>query len=51
MKKRKYKLQKNTSKISDDVMENGLLIGCHHGLKKEEINYMFRAFESFMKRI
>ena len=51
MKKRKFKLQKNTSEISDDVMENGLLIGCHHGLKKEEINYMFKAFETFLKRI
>ena len=40
MKKRKYKLQKNTSKVSDDVMKNGLLIGCHHGLEKREINYI-----------
>ena len=47
MKKRRYKLQKNTSRISDDVMKNGLLIGCHHGLRKDEIFYMFKIFNKF----
>ncbi len=51
MKNRKYKLQKNTSKTSDDVMRNGLLIGCHHGLKKNEIGYIFKIFDNFLNRI
>ncbi len=50
MKKRKYKLQSKTSKVSDDVMKNGLLIGCHHGLKKNEIFYMFKIFDKFLNQ-
>ena len=33
MKKRKYKKIKNSEVNSNEVMKNGILIGCHHDLK------------------
>ncbi len=49
MKKRIYKKSKFSNINSDDVMENGLLIGCHHGLKKKEINHTLKTISRFIK--
>ena len=49
MKKRIYKKSKFSNINSDDVMENGLLIGCHHGLKKKEIDHMLKTISRFLK--
>ena len=32
MKNRNFKKHKDCDKIADDVMKNGILIGCHHGM-------------------
>jgi len=37
--------------IMDDVMKNGILIGCHHGMKMSELKFMCKAFEVFFKKI
>ena len=50
MKNKHYKKSKNSNIISDDVMRNGLLIGCHHGLNKSEINHIFSIFKKFLKK-
>ena len=50
MKNKHYKKNKDSNKISDDVMKNGLLIGCHHGLTKLEINHIFSTFNKFLKK-
>ena len=50
MKNKNYKKNKDSNKISDDVMKNGLLIGCHHGLSKSEINHIFSIFKKFLKK-
>jgi len=50
MKKRVYKRSKLSNKNSDDVMENGLLIGCHHGLTIKEINYMLKIIMQFLEK-
>ena len=50
MKNQYYKKHKYCSKISDDVMKNGILIGCHHGLKLNELKFMCKAFDEFFKK-
>ena len=50
MKNKKYKKNKELKKMSDDVMKNGLLIGCHHGLTKVEIKHIFSTFVKFLKK-
>ena len=48
MKGKYYKKHKNSTKVSDDVMKNGLLIGCHHGLKLKELKYMCSIFKKYL---
>ena len=49
IKGRKYLKVKNSETVSNDVMENGLLIGCHQGLKKKELKYIINKFKKFLK--
>jgi len=51
MKNKKFKKVKNSSINSDNIMRNGILIGCHQGLKNNEVNYMFKHIENFIKKI
>jgi CDP-4-dehydro-6-deoxyglucose reductase, E1 len=51
MKNQYYKKHKHCAQVSDDVMKNGILIGCHHGLKLHELNFMCKAFDEFFKKI
>ena len=50
MKKRKYKKVKNAEINSNNIMKNGILIGCHHGLKNNDIEYIKRIFLNFIKK-
>jgi len=50
MKKKLYKKHKNSEQISNDVMNNGMLIGCHHGLVQKELEYVFKSFDLFFKK-
>ena len=38
-------------KNSDYIMKNGLLIGCHQGLDKKNIDYIHSKINSFLKGI
>ncbi len=49
MKSLKFKKHKNSDEIANDVMKNGILLGCHQGLKKNELNYICKIFEKFVK--
>ena len=49
MKNLKYKSVKNSSLISDYVMENGILLGCHHGIKLNDLKYICEVFINFLK--
>ena len=51
MKGQYYKKHKSATFVSDDVMKNGILIGCHHGLKQIELKYMCNMFEKFFNNI
>ena len=48
--KKRYKKISNSETIANDVMKNGILIGCHQGLKKNDLNYIFRIFKQFEKK-
>ncbi len=50
MKNQYYKKHKYCGNVSDDVMKNGILIGCHHGLKANELRFMCKAFDDFFKK-
>ena len=49
MKNLKYKKHNKCHLISDDVMENGILIGCHQGLKNQDLINMTMIFKKFVK--
>jgi CDP-4-dehydro-6-deoxyglucose reductase, E1 len=51
MKNKKFKKVKNSSINSDNIMRNGILIGCHQGLKNNEVNYMFKHIKNFIEKI
>ena len=51
MKNKIFKKNFDSNKISDDVMANGLLIGCHHGLSKKDIQTIFLKFENFIRKM
>jgi CDP-6-deoxy-D-xylo-4-hexulose-3-dehydrase len=49
MKNRLYKKHKESSVNSDDVMKNGILIGCHNGLNLYHLKYICNNFYKFLK--
>ena len=49
MKNRYYKKHKNCNEIANDVMKNGILLGCHQGMKKSELDYICSTFKRFLK--
>lgn len=51
MKNKKYNKYEKGFNNSDNVMRNGILIGCHHGLKLNELKFMTNMFDKFFKKI
>ena len=51
MKKRKYKKVKDAEINSNNVMKNGILIGCHHGLNDNDLFYIKRNFVNFLRKV
>ncbi len=49
MKNKIYRKVKNSFTNSDNVMKNGILIGCHQGLSKKEIDYVIKQVGKFLK--
>ena len=45
----KYKFHKNTAFVANDVMKNGILLGCHQALKKDDLKRMCDLFIKFAK--
>ncbi len=50
MKGRFYKFSKQCNKVANDVMKNGILIGCHHGMKNNDVNYICKIFTKFLNK-
>ena len=51
MKGRYFRKHKESSLVSDDVMKNGILIGCHHGLKINELKYICNTFKKYFDSV
>ena len=49
MKDKYFKRHKKSNIVSDDVMKNGILIGCHHGLRLKELQYMCNIIAKYLK--
>ncbi len=50
MKNKYYKKHPKCHIIANDVMKNGILLGCHQGMKKKEIDYMCKTFLKLIKQ-
>ena len=50
MKKKMFKKVKNAEINSNYIMKNGILIGCHHGLKESDINFMIKYLKLFIDK-
>jgi len=48
MKKRIFKKHRNCNKEADNVMRNGILIGCHQGMNEIELRYICSTFKKFI---
>ncbi len=51
MKKKVFKKVKNAETNSNNVMKNGILIGCHHGLSNSDINFMIKNLKIFIDNL
>ena len=49
MKNRFYKKHPKCDKVANDVMKNGILLGCHQGMNKSELDYICKTFKKFIK--
>lgn len=51
MKKKFYKKVKNSEVNSNNIMRNGILIGCHHGLNNTDVNFIIKHLKDFISKI
>jgi len=49
LKNLKFRSHKKSDIIANDVMKNGILLGCHQGLNIKELNYICNTFKKFAK--
>ncbi len=49
MKNKKYKKHPKCDSVANDVMENGILLGCHQGMNFKDLNYICSTFKRFIK--
>ncbi len=50
MYKKKYKVVKKKIYEADYIMKNGILIGCHNSMKKNELIYLCKKIDEFIKK-
>ena len=50
MKNRTHKKHARCNLVADNVMKNGILLGCHQGLIKKELDYICNKFKTFISR-
>ena len=48
MKNRKHKKYKGCEFVADDVMKNGILIGCHQGMNRSDLDYICNTFKKLI---
>jgi CDP-4-dehydro-6-deoxyglucose reductase, E1 len=50
MKNKIYKYFKDCNDVADDVMKNGILLGCHHGMSINDVNTICKIFLKFLNK-
>jgi CDP-4-dehydro-6-deoxyglucose reductase, E1 len=50
MKNKMYKYFKDCNNVADDVMKNGILLGCHHGMSISDVNTVCKIFLKFINK-
>ena len=50
MKNKKFKYHKKCNIVADDVMKNGILIGCHQGMSIKDVNFICEKFKKFISK-
>ena len=50
MKNKVYKYFKNCNRVADNVMKNGILLGCHHGMSISDVNTICKIFLKFLNK-
>ena len=50
MKNRTYKKHPKCDEVANDVMKNGILLGCHQGMNKKDLDYICATFKRFIKK-
>ena len=48
MKNKHYKKHTECNIVANDVMKNGILIGCHQGMDKNQLKYICKTFKEFI---
>ncbi len=51
MKNRKYKKHPKCNIIADEVMKNGILIGCHQGMNRSDLKFIGKVFKKFLQKL
>ena len=49
MQHKKYVKVKSCDINSNYIMKNGILVGCHHGMKIKDLKYMINTFKKFVR--
>ena len=44
-----YKKHPKCDVVANDVMKNGILLGCHQGMNIKDLNYICSTFKKFIK--
>ena len=50
MKNRTFGKHKECDAVANDVMKNGILLGCHQGMVTSDLKYICDTFEKFIQR-
>jgi CDP-6-deoxy-D-xylo-4-hexulose-3-dehydrase len=48
MKNKIFKKHPMCDEIADDVMKNGILLGCHQGMIKSDLDYICKTFKKLI---
>ena len=48
MKRKVYKKHSKCNLEADNVMKNGILIGCHQGMNRAQLKYICETFKKFI---
>ena len=51
MKNKKFAKVKDSESVSNNIMENGILIGCHQALKMKDLKFITKTFDRFLEKI